>query len=401
MNLLGFLTSIVQYRLSWDKPASIQKIKKILEKSGPVWQKFAQSLSGKEELIGADLALELQDMLNCCPTHSDAYSKKAIRRDFGDKYDVSDMELIGSGTIAQVYRIGDICIKIRHPNVDKEVANAVASYNKIRENLFFMPLLLKHACDIFFEGIEEQLDFHREFRNGNTFKQLFHAKTNHKRNLFVIPRMLDKSDECLVMEYEPSQPLVVRGRSNINKHVLLKGLHGILELNMIGTLHGFIHADLHFGNYGIRGEFSDLQIVIYDFGHMYDIRENSYENRRQTILSFVTYDTELFINSMVDDERIQKRLVNSLKSLTKDKDTFSDNLKCILAYSAMHNLSLRKVILQQISFIEKMNSSTDLLSDLESNPKYRYMADCLGSSREHYYDTYFPHDDMRELIRLS
>jgi len=117
MNLFWFLTSIIQYKLSWDKHTQIQKIKKMIEDAGPIWQKFSQTLSCQEDLIGKDLAIELQDILSDCPQHSDVYSKQIINLNFGDKYDLSDMELIGSGTIAQVYRIGDKCIKVKHPNV--------------------------------------------------------------------------------------------------------------------------------------------------------------------------------------------------------------------------------------------------------------------------------------------
>ena len=111
MNLFWFLNSIVQYKMSWDKQASIQNMKRMIEEAGPVWQKFAQTLSGKEDLICKDLAIELQGILYDCPKHTDSYSKKMIREDFGNKYNLSDMELIGSGTIGQAYRVGNVCIK--------------------------------------------------------------------------------------------------------------------------------------------------------------------------------------------------------------------------------------------------------------------------------------------------
>ena len=200
MNLFWFLTSVIQYNLSWNKRASIQQMKQMLEESGAVWQKFAQMLAGQEDIIGKDLANELSSLFFDCPAHSDEYSRDVIRRMFGDKYDLSEMKLIGSGTIAQVYKVGDVCIKVRHPNVVREVMDAVAMYDGVK-NMFFMPVMLKTICDNFFEGLLEQLDFHREFNNGKTLKELIHGNTTN--NLFIIPRMLDTSDECLVMEYEP------------------------------------------------------------------------------------------------------------------------------------------------------------------------------------------------------
>jgi predicted unusual protein kinase regulating ubiquinone biosynthesis (AarF/ABC1/UbiB family) len=179
-------------------------MKQMLEESGAVWQKFAQTLAGQEDIIGKDLANELSSLLFDCPAHSDEYSREVIQRMFGDKYDLTEMKLIGSGTIAQVYKVGDVCIKVRHPNVVREVMDAVATYDGVK-NMFFMPVMLKSICDNFFEGLVDQLDFHREFANGKTLKELVHGNTDGTNNLFIIPRMLDTSDECLVMEYEPSR----------------------------------------------------------------------------------------------------------------------------------------------------------------------------------------------------
>ena len=118
MNLIVFLGYIIQYKLSYDKTSSIQNIKGMLDESGAVWHKFAQMLSGHEDIIGHEIALELQNMLCECPTHSDEYSRKVLKRDFGDTYDPDAMKLIGSGTIAQVYKVGRYAIKIKHPTVN-------------------------------------------------------------------------------------------------------------------------------------------------------------------------------------------------------------------------------------------------------------------------------------------
>lgn len=398
MNLFWFLTAIIQYNLSWDKPASIKKIKQAVEEAGPVWQKFAQTLSGQEDLIGKELALELQDILCNCPKHSDSYSRKVIRLDFGDKYDLSDMELIGSGTIAQVYRVGDICIKVRHPNVAEDVINAVESYNNIRNTIPFMPVMLKQVCDNFFEGIEEQLDFHREYYNGATFKEILHGDTQSNNNLFVIPKMLDKSDECLVMEYEPSQPLVMKGRSRVDKHTMLKALHGILNTTIIGILRGFLHADLHFGNYGIRGSFDDLQIIIYDFGHMYDLRNIPLINRIKMVNSIEYYDTRLFIKSFIDDEYHQEVLYNMFNDTNNDKVTYDANMKKIAKYLITNNVNIQKSLFQTMIHTEKMIATTELLLSLERENAYQYMTNIKRSNATEYYNTYFLYDDCQVIM---
>jgi predicted unusual protein kinase regulating ubiquinone biosynthesis (AarF/ABC1/UbiB family) len=397
MNLFWFLTSIIQYKLSWDKRASVDKIKKMVMESGPVWQKFAQTLAGQEDLIGRELAIELQDILYDCPKHPDNYSRKAIRQDFGDKYDLTDMELIGSGTIAQVYRVGNICIKIRHPNIATEVMDAVSTYKSICDAIPFMPATLKQFCDNFFEGIGEQVDFHKEYKNGLLFKKLFHDKTRPDHNLYVIPRMLDKTDECLVMEYEHSCPLVLRGRNAFNKKVMIKALHGILLSTYIGLLHGIIHADLHFGNYGVRGDIDSMQIVIYDFGHIYDVRDLSFAARKQIVKSFELLDSTLLFNSMVDDEYHRNNILNGRCVKNGYKPSFDANTKYMIMYITIHGVPVDKSKFKCIMVGEKSVASSNLLLELENDTDCMYFKRAMNQSHSTYYNAYYPYDDVKTL----
>ena len=398
MNLLWFLTSIIQYNLSWNKRASIQQMKQMLEESGAVWQKFAQTLAGQEDIIGKDLANELSSLLFDCPAHSDEYSREVIRRMFGEKYDLSEMKLIGSGTIAQIYKVGDVCIKVRHPNVVREVMDAVAVYDNIKD-MFFMQVMLKSICDNFFEGLVEQLDFHREYNNGNTFKELIHGRTDGTNNLFIIPRMLDTSDECLVMEYEPSQLLIGDERNKIDKHVLLRFTHGISAMAYIWTLHGFIHADIHMGNFGIRNPETpgSMRIVLYDFGHMYDVRSLSNEDRLHIPCCTTTYDFTSVAKLLPDETHINKllRLVKDHNE-SGNKLHYEQNIKYMISYIIMHDIKINKQYFQILVHMEKLIPIMNIINQIETDNEYRYMCNDLRKTTvSYYYDKYFPYDDVK------
>ena len=402
MNLFWFLTSLIQYNISWNKRASIQQMKQMLEESGSVWQKFAQMLAGQENIIGKDLANELSSLLFDCPAHSDEYSRDVIRRMFGDKYDLSEMKLIGSGTIAQVYKVGDVCIKVRHPNVVREVMNAVASYDGVK-NMFFMPIVLKSLCDNFFEGLVEQLDFHREFNNGTMFKQLYHGNTDGTNNLFIIPRMLDTSDECLVMEYEPSQSIIGDEREKIDKHVLLRLTHGVGLVTYISQLHGFIHADLHMGNYGIRNPESPetMRIVIYDFGHIYDTRDLSFETRYTILEANNLANTKLFLHTIMPNE---DKHIDKILYLCSDHNTlgnaihFLQNMPVAIQYITLNSIRLHRSILRILYHMEKLISTINVQLNIEKQPEYKYMWNDLRKyQNSYYYDKYFPYDDVKLL----
>jgi predicted unusual protein kinase regulating ubiquinone biosynthesis (AarF/ABC1/UbiB family) len=404
MNLFWFLTSVIQYNLSWNKRTSVQQMKQMLASSGAVWQKFTQMLSGHEELIGKDLANEFQSLYFDCPAHTDEYSREVIRRMFGDKYDLVDMKMIGSGTIAQVYKVGDDkCIKVRHPNVVREVMDAVDIYDGVK-NMFFMPISLKSVCDNFFEGLIEQLDFHREFENGTTFKQLMHGDTDGTNNLFIIPNMLDTSDECLVMEYEPSE-CIATSLDNIDKHVLLRFTNGLTTLSFINILHGFIHADIHLGNYGIRNPDTPetMRIVIYDFGHMYDVRDLSFETRCGIVMSFVIYDIHLFIDMFTKTDATYRDKYIHLVSGSDETGNVSQFQSCITkiaTYSIINKIQVYMGYLYILLHAEKYTANNQIIYELIQDEQYHYMYDDLRkSNNKYYYDKYYPFDDIQILTK--
>lgn len=392
MNLFWFLTAVVQYTLSWDKQNSIRKIKKMLDESGAVWQKFAQMLSTSENLIDAELAMELQQMLYDCPVHSDEYSRKTIYRAFGDKYDLSDMKLIGSGTIAQVYKIGDICIKVRHPNVVEEVDSAVAAYNEVKDS-YFMPVALKSMCDQFFNGLLQQVNFHQEFANGNKFKRLLHGRTDGTNNLFVIPRMLDYADECLVMEYEPSEMIVLKGRDKMSDHVVLRTCYCMSILIMLGALYGFGHGDIHFGNYGVR----DDKIVLYDFGMMLDISEIDHT---LWVKAHQEYDPELVFDIYRLDEHIRSQVYAKTGAYRKGDSCFY--FKCMHAagqHVALHSVKLHPHRIRMINMSINAIPTANIVSELETQRELKYFSkyqDKHGYARM--LAKYFPYDDVIPII---
>jgi predicted unusual protein kinase regulating ubiquinone biosynthesis (AarF/ABC1/UbiB family) len=321
---------------------------------------------------------------------------------FGNKYDLSEMKLIGSGTIAQVYKVGDVCIKVRHPNVVREVMDAVATYDSVK-NMFFMPVMLKSICDNFFEGLVEQLDFHREFNNGNTLKQLIHGETDGTNNLFIIPQMLDTSDECLVMEYQPSQSIIGDERYKINKHVLLKFIHVISAFSYITALHGFIHADMHMGNYGIRNPETpeSMRIVLYDFGHMYDVRSLSPEIRTDIQICNTLYDFTHVLPIFLDGDKyhIDKMLyLVSEHNETGNNLYYQQNIKQTISYISINGIKLNKSLFQTIAFTEKTIILMNMMNELESESEYTYMYNDLRKSTvRYYYDKYLPYDDIKIL----
>ena len=376
MNLLFLFIKIIQYKLSFDKSGCIQEIKNILEESGPVWQKFAQILSYQEELISEELAIELQKMLFICPVHCHEYSKDKVKESFGEKYDINEINvssLLGSGTIAQVYKIKDNVIKILHPNIVDEVHNARTNYLNIRNNFLF-PANLRVFSDWFFDGLVEQLDMEKEYQSGITIKNLFSTKLNTTNNkvlnhLFVFPQMIEYSDSCLIMTYEKSQPILLDIRDTIDKRVLFKAGIALTFFQIVCVKNGFIHGDMHYGNFGIQNsnDYENMKIVIYDFGLMVDVRsvpQTMLDNISESLAyNNINHITRILLNN--SDHHIKK--VSSLFSYKN----FQDDFIKLITYIIMNGIIMDKKILSIILSCEKCKIFHNIVKKLILLPEIK------------------------------
>ena len=396
MDLTSFITTIIRYKY-FDKEASIKKLSDILRNSSAIWQKFAQMLSYNEELIDPDLAVELQKMLTKCPVHDHEISYKIINKSFN--YKINKLKLLGSGTIAQTYKAYDnrtnqyIVFKVLHPNVKNEAMEARETYQSIRSSYFF-PDSFKTPCDIFFESIVEQTDMKREYNNGKTMKRMF--QSNGTKNLFVFPEMLDYSTDCLVMSYEPSTPITLEKRKNIPISVLLKCCHAIDLFAVVAILHGVIHSDMHFGNYGIRDCNSEekMRIVIYDFGAVYDLRDISIEARTKFVICTTTRDTETVIDILFENYR--DHIPKFRKRLTDD---YVENCKIMFNYIILNRLQISPNIMRITLCGEKYAPLINIINSLrDSNSEMIDYKEQYGLKA--FIQKYFDYDDLTLLQQL-
>lgn len=375
MNILLLFIKIIQYKLSIDKKSCIIEIKNILQESGPIWQKFSQVLSYQEELIGPDLAIELQKMLFTCPIHDHEYSKQIIKESFGNKYDTNKIHkdsLIGSGTIAQVYKLEENVIKILHPQIKQEVFHAKSNYLNIKQSYLF-PSNLKVFCDWFFNGLVEQIDMEKEYNSGIIIKKIFNSKLqDNLTNLFIFPEMKDFSNNCIVMSYEPSEPILLEKRHNIDKIILFKTCLALTFFQLACVQHGFIHGDMHYGNFGIQNSnsYENMKIVIYDFGLMVDVRTLP-QNKLNNITYSLSYKNIDNISELImeDVDNSQKHIINIKKSY--NYTNFEDDFVKLLLYISFNNLKMNKEILIIMLSCEKCKIFNNIIRQLTSLPEMK------------------------------
>lgn len=317
---MRLLTAIIKHQVAWNKDASLAHVRNCIE--GVVDVKLAQFLSDFDWIIGADLAAEFRTLTHEAPHHSLEYSKAVVNEDFGLKYSLENSTLVGSGSIAQIHKLADesVVIKVVHPHANDEIRKAVDAYDQYRES-WLIPAKLKIVCDVFFDGLLAQLDMRTETANMTHFP-------NGGR--YVCPAPLDASERCLVMRYEPSTHLNTTHAAAVSDEVRSNTYHAINEFSNICLEHGWIHGDMHEGNFGIRHKDGRLEsVVVYDFGFVYDLSNDIPSPLRKELTTAArNYDFERYKDAMIqvmgldDYETDGMDLANSIEAFTHNMERF-------------------------------------------------------------------------------
>jgi predicted unusual protein kinase regulating ubiquinone biosynthesis (AarF/ABC1/UbiB family) len=399
MDILVFLVLILRCKY-FDKTESIKSISEMLRNSSTVWQKFAQVLSYNEAFVDKELAVELQKMLTKCPVHDMEYSRKIINKSF--HYKVKSLKLLGSGTIAQTYKgydensETDIVFKVLHPNVIEDAKEARDAYYKVRESIMF-PKALITFCDLFFNGIVDQTNAKLEYKNGQKMKKIFGAKKN---NLFVFPDMLDYSNQCIVMTYVKSRHVNLKNRGDFDVKDMIRFYESVAIFVSLNILHGFMHSDMHCGNYGmIKSDSGDIQIAIYDFGAVSDIRDTDLKFREEIVVGTNTFDINLTAESWFRDRPEHVPLVKKqyLVDDTKIEETYLVNFKRIVLYTIENKIILSQDNSKYLLMSEKFMPLMEILRGL-----YEFDSEFVDYRHEKgvkaFYVKYFNYDDVKILI---
>ena len=292
-----FVLNLIKYKVLYetgykDLAPRAKALRIEAEGLNRVWQKFCQILACRDDLIGTVLANELRTLLDECPPHNHQDTIQMISTELPNEVfetPFTDEYLIGSGTIAQVYRAYNgtlkkwVAVKVKHPKMNEEIEEAYVQYQSIA-NSFFFPQNLIHSGQEFFARIHQQADFEHEYKAGCKMKALFEttASTPH---IFVIPKMIRWTPNILMMEYEPGDlNFVTISDDDLRTQVGLI----MIYIQVISIYHGLIHSDLHWGNFAIRTD--PLEIVLYDFGWVVDISHSDPKTRQQCAKAFFDRD---------------------------------------------------------------------------------------------------------------
>jgi len=310
-----------------------------------------------------------------CPIHELDYTKKLYKSDFYNDIDndYKIIESVGSGSIAQVYKIQDIktnefyAMKVIHPDAIKNF-NKIKFYLKIIFTIFKFSNIVPTDLNNFLKQFRQQLDLVNEANNILKFSGLY---KNDK--LFLIPSLYKFSKNIIIMDY-------IEGKSieTININIQHYRYNMIISIFMYNNLfiNKFNHGDLHNYNWKIT---KDNKIIIYDFGLCWESNSYLTDPLDKLLLGFHNDDKDLIYGAfLLYFKNIEEIYIKEyFYSITEKIDKFYIFAKHILLCSFKYNVLLDinilyTIITYQNSMLIYMKNFKESIFDFNGVYKEQY-----------------------------
>ena len=332
-----------------------------LEEMGTTFIKLGQFLATRPDIIGEELAKNLEKLQDKLPAFDMYEAKKIIKKEIGDNQFKNILELsepIAAASIAQVHiakiknENKQVAIKILRPDIEKlfnEELDALMLFAYIVENTFSKAKRLKlvEVVHLLREITNIEMDLRFEAAAAN---ELYENTRNDKG--FNVPKIywnyttkkiltLDKVDGISIREHEKLKELGVDLKilaENLIQHFLKQAVRD-----------GFFHGDMHQGNL-----FVDQQgnIIPVDFGIMGRLDKNNRKFLAEILYGFIERD---YVK--VAEVHFQAGLV----PLNASKDEFAQALRSVgepIFGQSIKDISGGNLLAQLFEITEKFNMPT-------------------------------------------
>ena len=341
------------------------KLCNALQGMGTTFIKLGQFLATRPDIIGEDIAKELEKLQDKLPPFQLKEAKNILRKELGkENFDkiINFSDSIAAASIAQVHfaTISDfaekkeVAIKILRPNIEKtfnEELDALMLLAYIIQNLIRKTKRLKliEVIQLLREITNMEMDLRCEAAAAN---ELYENTTNDVG--FKVPKIywnytskrvlcLDKINGISIREIENLKSL------NIDTKKLAKDI--IQHFLRHAVRDGFFHADMHQGNLFVN---KDGSITAVDFGIMGRLDKNNRKYLAEILYGFIKRDYKKvaevhFLAGLVPKEVSKDEFAQALRSI--GEPIFGQSVK---------NISGGKLLSQLFEITEKFNMQTQI-----------------------------------------
>ena len=344
-----------------EKPG--ERLCTALQGMGTTFIKLGQFLATRPDIIGEDLAKNLERLQDKVPAFDIYEAKKIIRNEIGDKQFKNILEIsepIAAASIAQVHiaKINnenenkEVAIKILRPDIEKlfnEELDALMLFAYIVENTFVKARRLKlvEVVHLLREITNIEMDLRFEAAAAN---ELYENTQNDAG--FNVPKIywnyttkkvltLDKVNGLSIREHEKLKEIGIDLKTlaeNVIQHFLKQAVRD-----------GFFHGDMHQGNLFVD---NNGNIIPVDFGIMGRLDKNNRKFLAEILYGFIQRDY-----TKVADVHFQAGLVPKDAS----REEFAQALRSVgepIFGQSIKDISGGNLLAQLFEITEKFNMPT-------------------------------------------
>jgi len=364
VNLFFNLMSVgsKSYENSLNKKAG-EKLCDALQGMGTTFIKLGQFLATRPDIIGDNLAKDLEKLQDKVPAFDLYDAKKIIKKEIGENHFRNILEIsepIAAASIAQVHlakisvegKEKQVAIKILRPEIEKlfnEELDALMLFAYIVENMFTKAKRLKlvEVVHLLREITNIEMDLRFEAAAANELYE--NTKNDYGFNVPMIYwnyttkkiLTLDKVDGISIREHEKLKELGVdlkKLAKNLIQYFLKQAVRD-----------GFFHGDMHQGNLFVDKKGN---IIPVDFGIMGRLDKNNRKFLAEILYGFIQRD---YVK--VADVHFQAGLVPQNAS----KDEFAQALRSVgepIFGQSIKDISGGNLLAQLFEITEKFNMAT-------------------------------------------
>lgn len=274
-----------------------------LESLGPIFVKFGQILSTRQDLLPDDIIAELSKLQDQVPPFPAKKSIQTIECSLGcslkDVFVEFDEKPLASASIAQVHSAklhdnSDVIVKVLRPNIKKIIRNDIALLYLVArltqclwsEGWRLRPVELVAEFE---QTLLDELDLMREAANASQLRRNFADS-----RIMYVPKICwhYTRDDVMVMERIYGIPIANTEELKIkNTHMKKLAERGVTIFFTQVFRDGFFHADMHPGNLFVDvSDPEDPKYIGVDFGIMGTLSPEDQHYLAENILAFFHRD---------------------------------------------------------------------------------------------------------------
>jgi ubiquinone biosynthesis protein len=285
------------------------RLRNALTELGTTWVKFGQMLSLRPDVVGADVAAELEQLQGAVPADPPGVAQRTVEAELGkpvaDLYGSFDPEPFASGSVAQVHRATltdgtPVAVKVVHDGAaervreDLELMAGLAAYVEARdpELAQLRPTIL---VDEFAKMMHGAMDLGEERDNLERVRENFAAEAD-----VVIPQPYPdlSTPKVLTMAMVSGSPFTDRASVEATGWDVDRLVQRSADIYMEMIFRdGLYHADPHPGNFLIP---DGTHVAILDFGDVGRLSSSRRLQLENLVIAVGTRDVEALIDVFVE-----------------------------------------------------------------------------------------------------